>query len=278
MKIDTTTIYIPGLSREYTFFHTSDCHIAYASPDENTEAHERAAKQTAAWSYSGVSPCEAMADMLQTMDGSHADGLFLCGDIADYCSSGTLGKVRELLSSASTELFYVCGNHERACCSDEEKETRGFYRFYSDLMCHSPAIWVRDFEEFMIVGIDNGDKNIRQEQLEALKKLFALKKPILVLLHIPIISEAILPPVQNKWGEQGGTYFLLGQPDDPVLSRQFCKIIKDPLSPIAAVFAGHIHLFHSGELSPGRMQYTSAPCFEGVIRKYVITGKQEEHA
>ena len=37
-----------------------------------------------------------------------------------------------------------------------------------------------------------------------------------------------------------------------------------------AVMAGHIHIMHAGEIIPGRMQYTSGPAFENVVRKYVL--------
>lgn len=278
MKIDTSIIHIPGLTREYTFFHTSDCHIAYAGSDESSQAHELAEKETAFWTRNGVLPIEAMKETLQTVDAAHADGLFLCGDIVDYCSKGTIAKVQDTLSGAATELFYVCGNHERSFCTDEDKETRRFYRFYTNLMPNTPDLWARDFGEFLIVGVDDADKKIRQEQLDGLNKLFSLGKPILLLLHIPIVSNAILPPVKAQWGEDGGTYFLLGQPNDSELSKRFCDILKNPQNLIVAVFAGHIHLSHAGEIAPGRMQYTSAPCFEGLIRKYILTGDQEEKA
>lgn len=278
MQLDTAIIRIPGLTRDYTFFHTSDCHIAHAGPDESAEAHELADRETAFWTYNNVLPAEAMKEMLETVDAANADGLFLCGDIADYYSKGTLEKIQKYLDSSSTELFYVCGNHERSFCSAEDKESRSFYRFYTGIMHDSPALWVHDFGEFLIVGVDDGDKSIRQEQLDGLEKLFLLGKPILLLLHIPITTEALIPPVTAKFPELGGAYFLLGESNDSEISKRFCEAVKNPCNPIAAVFAGHIHLSHASEIAPGRMQYTSAPCYEGVIRKYIVTGRQEENA
>lgn len=267
---ETVTIRIPGLKRTYTFLHTSDCHIAHARPDEGAEAMERAAKLTDFWSYTGRRPVEAFEEVLHMADVEGADGLFLCGDVADYVSDGTLEAVRSRLSRARTELFYVCGNHERSGIPEEEAESRAFYPAYQDMMHGSPALWTRDFGEFMIVGVDNGDKKLCDEQLEGLEALFDQGKPILLLIHIPIITEAIMGPVKQKWGENGPDYFLLGQESDTELSRRFCRMLADPQSPIAGVFAGHIHLSHAGEIIPGRMQYTSGPTFEGLIRKVVL--------
>lgn len=268
MKVETVTIPIPGLEKEYIFYHTSDCHLAHALPQEGAEAARKAEEQTKAWSYTGVQPADAMQQALKLAAEDRADGIFLCGDVVDYLSEGTLKAMRDALSSTDTPKFYVCGNHERS--GVEPPDSRGFYPEYADLLEDSPGFWARDFGAFVVVGMDDGDKMMRQEQLDQLAEQFAKQKPILLLIHIPILTQAIMEPVQKKWGENGPDYFLLGQETDTDLSRRFCQMLADPAAPIKAVFAGHIHLTHTGEIIPGRMQYTSGPAFEGVIRKYVL--------
>lgn len=268
MTLDTAVIRLPGLSRAYTFYHTSDCHIAFAGPDESLEAREKAQKMTEAWSYTGLLPADAFDQVLRMADEDAADGLFLCGDVADYLSKGTLAAVRSRLENTGTELFYVCGNHERS--GAEHADSRAFYPAYADLMRGSPGFWTRDMGQFVIVGMDNGDQKIQEEQLELLQRQFDIGKPILLLIHIPILTDAILPDVYRKWGKDGPEYFLLGKQSDTELSRRFCRMLADPFAPVAAVFAGHIHLSHTGEIIPGRMQYTSGPTFEGTVRKYIL--------
>lgn len=268
MKVETVTITIPGLKREYVFYHTSDCHLAYALPEEGKEAACKAAKQTEAWNYTGLLPADAMKQALAIAEEDHADGIFLCGDIADYLSEGTLKAVHDALKSTSTPKFYVCGNHERS--GVEPPDSRNFYPAYEALMHGSPGCWKVDFGEFVIAGMDDGDQQMRQEQLDWLEEQFAAGKPMLLLIHIPIMTKAIMEPVRQKWGEGGPEYFLLGKPHDTALSRRFCRLLADPSAPIKAVFAGHIHLQHAGEIIPGRMQYVSGPVFEGTIRKYIL--------
>lgn len=271
MKTETVTIRIPGLSRTYTFYHTSDCHLAWAAPDEGEEAASKARAMTEAWSYTGLMPADALKQTLDMVQADGADGLFLCGDVADYLSEGTMKAVRKALDSTATPKYYVCGNHERS--GVQPPESRDFYPAYQELMHGSPGFWNVDFGEFMLVGVDDGDKQIRQEQLELLEQAFNESKPLLILIHIPIMTEAISGPVRKKWGENGPDYFLLGQETDTEFSRRFCRMLADPKAPIAAVFAGHIHLSHAGEIIPGRMQYVSGPTFEGVIRKYILTSE-----
>lgn len=273
MKMETTVLKIPGLKRSYTFYHTSDCHLAVALPEEGPEAMAKAEQQTRAWSYTGLLPAEAFRQVLDMAQKDQADGLFLCGDVADYLSEGTLNAVREALNSTSTPAFYVCGNHERS--GVEPESSRDFYPAYQEMMHGSPGFWTVDFGEFVIVGMDDGDKLMREEQLESLARECQKGKPMLVLIHIPILTEAIMGPVRQKWGENGPDYFLLGQETDTERSRRFCRMLADPEAPIAAVFAGHIHLSHAGEIIPGRMQYVSGPAFEGVIRKYVLEAESK---
>ena len=268
MKTETVTLKMPGLSRSYTFYHTSDCHLAWAAPEEGAEAAAKAQAMTEAWSYTGLLPADAMKQALQMAQEDGADGIFLCGDVADYLSDGTMKAVREMLNCTSTPKYYVCGNHERS--GVQPADSRAFYPAYQDLMYGSPGFWKVDFGEFALVGLDNGDKRMQEEQLDLLEQAFQAGKPLLLLIHIPIITEAILEPVRQKWGENGPDYFLLGQESDTELSRRFCRMLADPEAPIAAVFAGHIHLSHAGEIIPGRMQYVSSPAFEGVIRKYIL--------
>lgn len=270
MTQETVTIKLSGLTRPYTFYHTSDCHVAYAAADASQEAKATAEKYAKFWCPSGPSPAQAFENALRIADENHADGIFLCGDVADYYSGDTARYIKSRLQSTATEAFYVYGNHEGSVYNQKTADARARYPEYAEVMQGSPACWARDFGEFLIVGMDNGDKKIQAEQLAFLEAQFAKDKPILLLIHIPLYTEAIVGPVKAKWGENGCDYFTLGQPQDTELSRKFCQAVKRPDNHIAAIFAGHIHLAHEGEFSPGRMQYTSAPTFQGSIRKVCL--------
>lgn len=274
MTQETITVKLPRLTRPYTFYYTSDCHVAYAAPHESAEAKAKAEKYAKFWCPEGPTPVETFDSALRLADENHADGIFLCGDVADYYSGGTVQYIKDRLRRASTEAFYVCGNHEGGDYDREVTDIRACYPDYAELMYGSPAFWARDYGEFLIVGIDNGDKKIREEQLAFLERQFAKGKPILLLIHIPIYTEAIVAPVKKKWGENGCDYFTLGQPQDTELSRKFCEAVKRPDNHIAAIFAGHIHLAHEGEFSPGRIQYTAAPTFLGSIRKISLVSAE----
>lgn len=276
MLIENVTIHIPGLTRDYVFCHTSDAHIAFADFTAPENERALAAKQTDRWNLHGILPPAAFDDALRTVREDHADGLFLCGDIADYYTSDIVGYIRKHLTDAGVESLYVCGNHEGGSYENGpryDKALRIHYPDYADMMHGTPDFWVRDFGEFLVAGIDDSDKKVRPEQLTALKNLCAEGRPILLLMHVPIYTEAMKAPLCQMWGDDACDYFVIGYDADEGETPAFCEILRDPAAPIAAVFAGHIHMSHASEIIPGRVQYTSAATFEGKIRRITVTGK-----
>ncbi|MBE6930391.1 MAG: hypothetical protein E7463_08930 [Ruminococcaceae bacterium] len=276
MLIENVTIRIPGLTRDYVFYHTSDAHVAWADPTDSTADRELAATQTQRWNLHGILPPAGFDDTLRTASENHADGLFLCGDIADYYHPSTVRRIRDRLTNAAVEPLYVCGNHEGGSYKNGpryDKALRPHYPDYAGMMHGTPDLWVRDFGEFLIVGIDDSDKKVRPEQVAALKNLCADGRPILLLMHIPIYTEALKAPLCAEWGDDACDYFVIGFDADEAETPAFCALLRDPAAPIAAVFAGHIHLSHASEIIPGRVQYTSAPSFSGTIRRVTVTGK-----
>lgn len=272
MNIEHSKLVIPGLTRSWTFCHISDTHVAYAYPDEPDAAREMAEKHAQKWNPIGLLPVDALDQALNYADEIHADGVFLCGDGTDYFSPGTVRYMKERISAAKTEVFYVCGNHEGGDYYKAVADLRACYPDYAPLMQGTPDFWIRDMGEFLLVGMDDSDKKITRGQLDGLNRVLSDGKPVILLIHIPMYTEAIAPPVRAQWGEGGTDYFTLGLDHDTDLSREFCRTVKESDS-VAAVFAGHIHLAHTGEFAPGRMQFTSAPAFTGYMRVVTVCGE-----
>lgn len=273
MFCENVTIHIPGLTRDYVFYHTSDAHVAWADPEDPQQDRELAQKHAHKWNLSGIFPLDAFDAALQMAQQDRADGIFLCGDIADYYKPAIVRYIRQRLADCGTEPLYVWGNHEGNSYTEVISDLRAQYGDYEDMMHGDPAFWVRDFGEFLVAGMDNGDKTITPQQLEALRQVCADGRPVLLLMHIPVYTEAMAAPLKEKWGEDACSYFVIGYGQDPGQTPAFCRLLRDGSNPIAAVFAGHIHLSHASELAPGRMQYTAAPSFDGKIRKIILTGK-----
>lgn len=256
MVKETVTLKIPGLTGTYTFFQTSDAHVAIeADTTENA-------------------PARAFLEAIRTAKEEKADGIFLCGDIGDNCTDSTMQFLHEALENAGTEVFYVMGNHEVVGTPDKGKAKN----LFTDLMFGNTAFWVRDLGELLIVGIDNSDKYYTDEQLAFLQEQTAKNKPIILLMHDPLMTDGIIDPVKEMWSEEMGAgacqYFLIDRPANtghPL--RRFWDLVQDPENRVAAIFAGHVHLSSESEFAPGKKQYTMTPTYMGNIRKVIVAGE-----
>lgn len=262
---ERVTVTIPGLSRPHTFLHISDTHVAYAYDYDSENAKAMAEKQSNAWNQCGIFPIDAFANVLAYADETKPDAILMAGDIVDYYTESNVKYLGEMLSACKTECLYVPGNHEYAgnAAFDDMRAT------LSPMMQGTPDFWVRDYEDFVVVGVCDGTYRFTWAQVEKLKAVIAQGKPILMMLHLPIRSEVLTPYCEKSWWgcdvTIGGSFH--GTDD---ATEEFLSLVKSEDSHIAAIFAGHLHYDHAGEFAPGRMQYVSAPAFTRFVREVSV--------
>lgn len=255
--MNTIKLTIPGIDREYTFLHITDAHIAVAPETATPEEKAMAEARTKFWTPgSGILPIDSFTAHLKNAEKLKADGIFLTGDGIDYQSDYNIEIMNKLCGESKVKVTYVYGNHEGGIDNKE------FYPKYKTLMGDTPGFQVADYGSFLVIAVDDSNKVISQAQLDALKAQMERKIPIILLLHIPVRTEAIEPSVMARWG----TDFMIGTDDDRETTHAFCKMVKSEDSPVIAIFAGHVHYEHEGEFAPGKMQYTAAPAFTGYYR------------
>lgn len=273
MKIEETCIKISGLKNEYHFLHISDVHFAHASEDDSIKAKEYAIAKTKQWSPTGSSSWECW-DLLEeyAKDKPQIEALVITGDFLDYYSHNCFARARERVEDFPAKVYITPGNHEVDDGVAKETDVKTyFHEYYDPLMCGNADFWVKDYEEFLLVGINNGKREITEVQLDRLKEQMKRKVPMILVMHIPLESEAVLDAIKKRWGEDEDRYFIFeGKKDQSAISKEFAELIKRPDSPVVAILAGHIHAACEGEFASGKMQYTAAPLHEKYIREITI--------
>lgn len=273
LNIENTFIKIPGVKREYHFLQIADVHIAYAKEDESEEDKAVAQKETKAWSSEGVTPLETwklMEDYVQEEE-KNIDALLIAGDCLDYFSVSNFELLKEKIEALPTEVLYTPGNHELAVFTGNQPRIGQVYHEYYDVVMSGDAdFWVRDYGDFLMIGINNADKNITRDQLDQFKEQIARKIPIVLLIHIPIQTEAVLDAIEQTWGFRNMYFIFEANDEASEASKEFSRIVRSAESNVAAILAGHIHAAHEGEFAPGRMQYTAAPLHYKYVRKIII--------
>ena len=194
MIVETVKIPISGLTQKYAFFHISDTHMRYSADEatQNTEVFQRASNLKARECF------EKIVDRVRRED---AVGLFITGDCLEGVHDNA-AYFRRVTDSCGKDILYVLGNHETSRFEYRED--------LAALLPGNPMYWVKDYGEFLVVGIDNTNRVLRPEQIDFLKEQTARGLPILLLMHIPIYTHENDHALRVRWGGDGHDLFSLG--------------------------------------------------------------------
>ena len=159
-------------------------------------------------------------------------------------------------------VIFCPGNH---CWKDIDGTTKNMYDRLKPVM-KNPEFDYIDFGEFAIVTVDDGLKQITDNQLACLKQAIDSGKKILLVVHAPINLGEFGEEYVNKLSP----YFFLGAKGDCENAFEFNHIISENEDSFIAVLAGHIHAFAEGKIGKSLMQYTTSSGLIGACREIII--------
>lgn len=190
-------IHIDGIVKTYTFFQISDSHLAYYVENDNLATKERVETSICQWSRNGISPITYFEEILNYVDRNDSDGLFMCGDIIDFPSGRMIRELLCHIAKLRTEVFYVSGNHEHLEDSNTSFVETSDIELYRRL---ARPFWAKHNKEITIVGIDNSKRIISNQCIDFLEKQIAYRKPILLIMHIPMYTEELGRVIKKRMG------------------------------------------------------------------------------
>ena len=259
---------VEGIQKK-VIYHFSDVHLAEYYSLSSEEEKCKAINVTRYWealrydfannhneAYTAMQQQSAYSHFLNLLAvAQDGDALVLAGDICDYINSANLRILDTELGKFPVPFLSVLGNHEK--CEEIPK---------NHILSQSTApTQILDLSEFVIFGIDNSLRQVTAEQNEQLKDVLLQGKPLIIAMHVPIMTE------DNK--EQlleCGEYFQLNHANAPEEVHDFIEIIQQNASRIIAVFAGHLHFANNTEITAGVTQYVSSQGVLGNINRYEI--------
>ena len=123
----------------------------------------------------------------------------------------------------------------------------------------------------MIVSVDNSAYKFARAAYmglkDSLEKAKAENKPVILMLHIPMHTEDMHPLVEENWPGSGGLCIGEGgtcNMDEYTINA--CNLITAEDSPIAAIFAGHVHFSYETMVAGRIPQYVTASALDGHCR------------
>ena len=277
LQINKTIIDI-GLKREYRFFQISDSHIAYIdekSSEIDLKDYERCHKQWGTMKIDFANQFGEFYDerydieayLLFEMLCAHAiefkaDALILSGDIMDRVTESNIRYLKNFFSKYPLKKIYCPGNH---ASTDEYGNHRKMYERFDGLI-DNPEFDVFDFGEFEIVTIDDGTKQITDNQIKRLEEEMAKNKKILLVVHAPLNLGEFAEKMKGKLSN----YFLLGSNGDCENAHELVELIKQNDEKFICVLAGHIHTSVEYPITEKLMQYTTSSSLIGYGREIII--------
>ena len=255
---------VKGVAKKI-LYHISDIHLNHS--DDPAASQQPLTYETWVQGWPGFSkvynepyepeqmklPEEHLACLLEIAN--QGDAIVMTGDICDKVSLANLQILEEALGKVETPWLAVCGNHDLA------QDIPDGYR-YSQI---KNSVQILDLGDLILFGVDDSPRQITADQTSALRKVLELGKPVIVALHIPIMTEENRNILINC-----GDYFRLNHPEATEETLAFIDCIKENAGQIAAVLAGHLHFHNESNIAPGLPQFVNSQSVLGNINRYEI--------
>jgi len=249
-EIEETTVEIEGLSKEYNLIYISDTHIITDS-DEVTDKDMVAFRKSGLVSEKDKKDGEAIFEKFsKVVDKCGADGILMGADMIDFCSLSNVETLRKDFENIKTRFMYIRSDHDSLPFNCENLTVEKA-REYQDSLGEYNAVTVQDYDEFLVVGINDNYNQITAEALSDFKKVLEEKKPVILLIHVPInslVSKELYDVSVAVWKDA----LIWGDdchyvPDEN--TKEFIELVLNENSPVKAVYSGHIHTTFEGYLT-----------------------------
>ena len=256
-----------NLNSQYKIIHFSDVHVIYANEKDDKEEYEKALKQEDAWyrvrkdfanHFNEICKVEHMIPSIKCLDNLidytialNPNALVMTGDILDYYSKSNLEYLTNSLQKVNMPYLITCGNHEKAEIFDELTHNQSHFS-------------VIKFDDFKLIGLDDSTKKINEKQLYLLKEELKDNKPIILCMHIPVMTKH--NEEEMKVYDQ---YFVINYKECDEVTAEFLYLIEnEPL--ITNILCGHTHGKGESYFAKGKKQYCASSGLIGYLNNITI--------
>ncbi len=266
LNIEKVHITIPNCKKTYHFIWISDLHIVIANDEiatENMELVRGRQEGMAITSEGKQSKAFWIEDLVPAIDKAHADALMFGGDMVDYTSKATTECLKKGLNLLETPYIYIRADHDTNpyWMIDQDSE-HSLER--QNAICQNDNIWHMEYDEFIILGINNTTNQVSKDALEEIKQVFAIGKPIIIVTHVPydsVVDRSLDTISREAWGDRNLTW---GQDTSYVPNaetQEFLDLVYEEKSQVIEVLGGHLHLSWDGYIKDEIHEHIFAPAY-----------------
>lgn len=279
LSLREETITIDGLEKDYEFLFIADNHVLLYET-ENIDAWNWST-QTRIDSFTngiGVTSAEAFPAWIELANLMEVDGVLFGGDVLDYITEKNVNYCKNEIDKLNMPYMYTMGNHDSY---DALLRYGGGPRDTNELLDDfflegSRDFQILDYEEFYVVSVNNGTKYITEDVLNRFKYICSKEKPIILMMHIPFTTEETEELTQDTIDSWGSAILIGPEPAMQYgeVTMEFYDLVLDENSPVVAVLAGHIHMYHKDMLNENIVQIVSDTSSNGNGIFLKVTGEE----
>lgn len=240
---------IEGVEGEYHLLYLTDTHMIIQSKDDTQQMTDNATPRLAEFvNKEGISSAEQFPFWMKYANENRYSAVLFGGDIIDYPSEPNISYLQKQLKELNVPYLYTLGNHDWTYPWDYMTESgkATYIPLLEEFTTSNSAIHTLDMEEFLIVALDNSTTQFDPATLETFKEILSGDKPVIVMFHVPVLTQSVLGRAKELRGEDkrivlgggnwGGIY-----PNE--ISQEIMNLLVAENSPVELVLAGHVHFY-----------------------------------
>lgn len=273
IQVQEEKLSVSGIQHEYEFFLIADTHISLCD-ERDQELMEKAGSRREAFEReSGKSAVQTFQNLITESVKGDADLTIFAGDITDSAMYASIDFVQEQVNRLDMPHLYVTGNHDFEYGSEyfSKKAYREYFPRLQALTGTSEQYVIHEYEDLVVAGINDKNNQFSKRAVKALLPYMKGEKPVVLVMHVPLqpqYEDSGLEQRSNEvWGlsDKGRCRVLLGEtacrPDKTTQELLDAVFAED--SPVAAVFAGHIHFYNRNMLNDRTDQIVTGAGYYG---------------
>lgn len=266
---DEKEIEIPGLQKEYTIVVVNDQHIIVEDGDYAKEKEEEVDSRYGLFcNEEGVHSSDAWQGIVEDVNNLQPDGVVLDGDMIDFFSQANLDCLMGGLKEIEAPAMYLRADHDLASWYSDNLTSKEINK-KEKAAWEMDSVMVQDYDEFLVVGINNNTNQISKKGLKKIKEVWQQGKPVILAMHVPLqsqLSDDLDKASKEVWQDRAliwGNKDCYYEPNER--TQEFLDMIFAEDSPVVAVIGAHLHFAHEDQLNDKIVQYVFDASYKGTV-------------
>lgn len=272
------TVFDIGSKKEYKFFQISDMHLSVMdehSSDLDKNDYQRCHNQWDTLKYEfanqhneicderyDIEPQIIFEELCDYAVTKKFDAIIFTGDIFDRVTDSNIRYLKNIIKKIPMTVVYCLGNHEYMSATEKNVDQKNRLVGLIDV----DGVHIIDYEDFLLVALDNGSNVITDYQVEKLEELIKTNKKILLAMHKPLLLGEFGENLLDKIG----SYFFIGKENDCENAKKIVRLVKENDDHFIGVLCGHIHSAYEYRITEKINQISTSSGLIGAGREIII--------